>query len=113
MLVSRSSLEKPSPLDKLVRMTSPSRISSLVIPLCLSSCAIECANVVLPAAGSPVNHTVNPFAFIPFRSVSEPDFAEFSSSHSYGQRIYPTPGGAQEKRLRIHCGHYLKAVGSD
>jgi hypothetical protein len=33
MLVSRSSLEKPSPLDRFVRTTSPSSISTLMFRL--------------------------------------------------------------------------------
>src|SRR5258707_7091917 len=59
MLVSRSSLEKPSPFDRLVRTSSPSKTSTFT-PRTVNSAAKRAANVVLPAPDNPVNHTVNP-----------------------------------------------------
>src|SRR5258705_9211791 len=63
MLVSRSSLEKPSPFDRLVRTSSPSKTSTFT-PRTLSSAAKRAANVVLPAPDNPVNHNVKPLLFV-------------------------------------------------
>src|SRR3989338_1429425 len=63
MFVSRSSLLKPSPLLRLVRTSSPSRISTLT-PRRRSSSATRVENVDLPAPESPVNHSVNPLCSI-------------------------------------------------
>src|SRR5260370_40703916 len=65
MLVSRSSFENPSPLDRLVRMISPSSTSTLC-PSPLSSPSINLASVVLPAPDRPVNQIVKPFPAICF-----------------------------------------------
>src|SRR5712692_808700 len=59
MFVSRSSFEKPRPLDRCVRATSPSRYSTLR-PRRSSSGPTSSAIVVFPALGRPVNQTVNP-----------------------------------------------------
>ena len=59
-LVSRSSLEKPSPALRFFRTSSPSRISTLR-PAATSSCLRRCASVDFPAPESPVNHTTNPW----------------------------------------------------
>src|SRR6476646_7449653 len=61
MLVSRSSFEKPRPLERFSRTTSPSRISSFELRSrrCPSS-SLEI--VVLPAPESPVNQRVKPFS---------------------------------------------------
>src|SRR5208283_4787830 len=59
MLVSRSSLEKPRPLDRWVRISSPSRTSTRC-PRLRSSSARRLASVDLPAPDIPVNHRVKP-----------------------------------------------------
>src|SRR5581483_10447233 len=59
ILVSRSSLEKPRPLLRLVRTSSPSSTSTLT-PRARSSGKIASVKVVLPAPDSPVNQSVNP-----------------------------------------------------
>src|SRR5438067_9363672 len=59
MLVSRSALEKPSPAERLVRTSSPSRISTSR-PCERSSCSTRRARVVLPAPESPVNQITKP-----------------------------------------------------
>src|SRR5919202_6299613 len=61
MLVSRSSREKPRPLERWVRTTSPSRTST-PRPRAHNSVASCLAMVVLPAPERPVNQTVNPLA---------------------------------------------------
>src|SRR3989338_8287114 len=61
MFVSRSSLLNPSPLLRLVRTSSPSRISTFR-PRRRSSSAARLAKVDLPAPESPVNHSVKPFS---------------------------------------------------
>src|SRR5262245_48768006 len=61
MLVSRSSFEKPSPLERFSRTTSPSRISSLQ-PRSRRCPSNSLEIVVLPAPESPVNQRVNPFS---------------------------------------------------
>src|SRR4051812_22546871 len=60
MLVSRSSREKPRPLLRLVRTTSPSRWSTRM-PRRSSSGPTISAIVLLPAPDSPVNQSVNPW----------------------------------------------------
>src|SRR5271154_3281209 len=59
MLVSRSSLEKPRPFERLVRTSSPSRISTRW-PRLRSSSATRLASVDLPAPERPVNQRVKP-----------------------------------------------------
>src|SRR4249919_4377462 len=59
MLVSRSSFEKPSPLERFSRTTSPSRISSLE-PRSRRCPSSSREMVVLPAPESPVNQRVKP-----------------------------------------------------
>src|SRR5581483_5075926 len=59
MLVSRSSREKPSPLLRFVRTSSPSR-TSMRTPRSRSRGARYSASVDLPAPESPVNQSVNP-----------------------------------------------------
>src|SRR5258705_13696883 len=59
IFVSRSSLEKPRPLDRFVRTSSPSSIS-IFNPRPTNSEANAVASVDLPAPESPVNQTVNP-----------------------------------------------------
>src|SRR5262245_40980485 len=68
MFVSRSSFEKPSPLERFSRTMSPSRISSLESRSrrCPSS-SLEI--VVFPAPDSPVNQRVKPFSPAIARSV--------------------------------------------
>src|SRR5215217_117503 len=61
MFVSRSSLEKPRPLERFSRTTSPSRISRrLRRERSSSSSCVEI--VVLPAPESPVNQRQKPFS---------------------------------------------------
>src|SRR6185436_13537261 len=59
MFVSRSSFENPSPFERCVRTTSPSRYSTSR-PRFSSSGPTISAIVVLPAPERPVNHRVNP-----------------------------------------------------
>src|SRR6476659_2865208 len=59
MLVSRSSLLNPNPLLRLVRTSSPSRISTR-LPCACSFPITALARVDLPAPDKPVNHKVNP-----------------------------------------------------
>src|SRR5207247_710181 len=59
MFVSRSSLEKPRPLERCVRTTSPSRYSTH-LPASSSLPPTSSAMVDLPAPESPVNQSVNP-----------------------------------------------------
>src|SRR5680860_634135 len=59
MLMSRSSLEKPRPLDRFSRTTSPSRIS-IGTSASSSLCSTICAIVVLPDPDSPVNQMTHP-----------------------------------------------------
>src|SRR3989344_766675 len=59
ILVSLSSLEKPRPLLKLVRTTSPSRISTLR-PAAFRRFSKILAMVDLPAPDNPVNQMVTP-----------------------------------------------------
>src|SRR5262252_7146713 len=59
MLVSRSSLEKPRPLLRFARTSSPSSTSTLA-PRARSCGTSALVSVVLPAPDSPVNHNVNP-----------------------------------------------------
>src|SRR5689334_2563398 len=59
MLVSRSSREKPSPLLRCVRTSSPSSTSTGT-PRSRSATASRAESVDLPAPESPVNQTVNP-----------------------------------------------------
>src|SRR5881396_1373935 len=59
MLVSRSSREKPRPLERFWRTSSPSRTST-GMPRPRSSALTAAASVDLPAPDSPVNHNVNP-----------------------------------------------------
>src|SRR5436305_9146332 len=61
MLVSRSSLEKPSPFERFSRTTSPSSTSTFE-PRARSSTSTRWEIVVLPAPESPVNQSVNPFS---------------------------------------------------
>ena len=59
MLVSRSSFEKPRPLLRCVRMTSPSRTSTFM-PRAHNSSSSRFASVDLPAPDNPVNQMVRP-----------------------------------------------------
>src|SRR5215831_13823943 len=59
MLVSRSSFEKPRPLDRLVRTSSPSRTSA-GRPRSASSACSRLAIVDLPAPDRPVSQTTKP-----------------------------------------------------
>src|SRR5512132_3665974 len=61
MFVSRSSLEKPRPLERFSRTTSPSSTSTRE-PRSRSSFSTICEIVVLPAPESPVNQRVKPFS---------------------------------------------------
>src|SRR3989338_7842012 len=61
MLVSLSSLEKPSSEHRFLRITSPSNTSTRC-PFSLRSFSTLWAMVDFPELGSPVNHTVAPFA---------------------------------------------------
>ena len=60
MFMSRSSLENPSPFERVWRTTSPSKISVLR-PRAWNSWYSISAIVDLPAPDRPVNQTVNPF----------------------------------------------------
>src|SRR6266540_1258227 len=66
MFVSRSSLENPSPFERRVRTTSPSRYST-VLPDSSRRPPTISAIVDFPAPESPVNHSVNPFVMPSFR----------------------------------------------
>src|SRR5215470_17857041 len=59
MFVSRSSFEKPSPLLRWVRTSSPSS-SSTRRPCAAIRSRTACASVDLPTPDRPVNHSVNP-----------------------------------------------------
>src|SRR4051794_5824864 len=59
MLVSLSSFEKPRPLERLVRTSSPSRTSTWT-PRAESSAESMAASVLLPAPLNPVNQTTKP-----------------------------------------------------
>src|SRR5438445_7237529 len=59
MLVSRSSLLKPSPLERWVRTTSPSSSSTLA-PAARRRASIRLEMVLLPAPESPVNQSTKP-----------------------------------------------------
>ena len=59
MLVSRSSREKPSPLERCVRTTSPSSTSG-ARPRAPRASLKRSARVVLPAPESPVSQMVKP-----------------------------------------------------
>src|SRR5215212_11300217 len=61
MLVSRSSFEKPRPLERFSRTTSPSRISSFE-PRSSRCPSSSREIVVLPDPESPVNQRVKPFS---------------------------------------------------
>src|SRR5919201_382365 len=61
MLVSRSSLEKPRPLERFSRTTSPSS-TSIREPRLRNSSSTIFEMVVLPAPESPVNQSVKPFS---------------------------------------------------
>src|SRR4051812_40249545 len=61
MLVSRSSFEKPSPLERFWRTMSPSSTSSFESRL-RSSLTRMLVIVVLPEPESPVNQRQNPFS---------------------------------------------------
>src|SRR5918998_3751952 len=90
----RSSLEKPRPLDRLVRTMSPSRTSTLR-PLSLSSLSTISATVVLPAPERPVNHNVNPRWFsAPF---SMPSPFCFVDVVSYGSVVYIYDGDLSDR----------------
>src|SRR6185437_16754298 len=70
ILVSRSSREKPRPLLRLVRTSSPSS-SSTVSPRARSSGTSARESVDLPAPESPVNQTVKPVNALLLGRVSE------------------------------------------
>ena len=70
MLVSRSSLEKPRPLERLVRISSPSRTSTRW-PRARSSSATRFASVDLPAPDIPVNHRVKPLTHVRLKDSSK------------------------------------------
>src|SRR6266545_4589768 len=59
ILVSRSSLLKPSPLERFVLTTSPSSSSTLA-PAARSRRSIISEMVLFPAPDRPVNHSVKP-----------------------------------------------------
>src|SRR3954447_11353546 len=61
MLVSRSSFEKPSPLERFSRTTSPSS-TSILEPRSRSCSSTIVEMVVLPAPESPVNQSVKPLS---------------------------------------------------
>ena len=52
-------------MERFVRTMSPSRTSTLLLRLLLSSFSTISAMVVLPAPESPVNHNVNPRSNLP------------------------------------------------
>src|SRR5688572_15197992 len=61
MFVSRSSLEKPSPLLRFSRTSSPSRISTR-LPSSFSFGVRKVASVLFPLPESPVNQRVSPLS---------------------------------------------------
>src|SRR5689334_5098464 len=63
MLVSRSSLLKPSPLLRLVRTSSPSSTSTR-LPRALSRGVSASVSVDFPAPDIPVNQRVNPLSIL-------------------------------------------------
>src|SRR5678809_123074 len=67
MFVSRSSLEKPSPLLNVSRTSSPSSTSTFM-PRSSSTCSTRRASVDFPEEGSPVNQSVKPFMCSPYSS---------------------------------------------
>src|SRR5262249_28521468 len=60
MFVSRSSLLKPSPFDRGVRISSPSSVETLR-PNSARRSTKACATVLLPEPDSPVNQIVSPW----------------------------------------------------
>src|SRR5262245_51596028 len=82
MLVSRSSFEKPRPLLRFVRTSSPSS-TSILTPRARSCGTSSLVSVVLPAPDNPVNHNVNPCdTNLPLLSLSD-----FYHSIAPGQRV--------------------------
>src|SRR5207302_7817381 len=73
MLVSRSSLENPSPLERCVRTSSPSRTSTRRPSACSSTRSLS-ASVDFPAPERPVNQTTNPLS-VTQQSPTLPDAA--------------------------------------
>ena len=63
MFSSRSSFPNPSPLERCVRTTSPSRTSTLA-PRARSRSASRPESVLLPAPDIPVNHNVHPLCVL-------------------------------------------------
>src|SRR5829696_4601547 len=105
MFVSRSSLEKPSPLERFSRTTSPSSTSTLD-PRSRSSRSTILEMVVLPAPESPVNHSVKPFSSaIAFLFVGvDQDLSHLGAAEFLGRQLavaehLPHLGPAQEDVL--------------
>src|SRR5919109_3526482 len=102
MFVSRSSLEKPRPLERFSRTTSPSSTSTLEPRLRNSSSTIF-EMVVLPAPESPVNQSVKPFSSaISFLFVGvDQDLSHLGAAELLGRQLavpehLPHLGAAQE-----------------
>src|SRR5260370_41121831 len=91
MFVSRSSLENPRPLERLVRTSSPSNISTF--SLCAASSeANAVAKVVLPAPESPVNQTVNPLCLVIDLSLYICDEIDLSATTTQSRLPVRLPG---------------------
>src|SRR5215210_81361 len=107
ILVSRSSLEKPSPLERFSRTTSPSSTSTLE-PRSRSSRSTIFEIVVLPAPESPVNQSVKPFSSaIAFLFVGvDQDLSHLGAAEFLGRQLavaehLPHLGAAQEDVLLL------------
>src|SRR5262245_46641032 len=99
MLASRSSLEKPRPLLRFVRTSSPSS-TSILTPRARSCGTSAFVSVVLPAPDSPVNHNVNPrvtsfFLFCYHQVATAPGIVSLEAAAG----IEPTYKGFADLRL--------------
>src|ERR1051325_10680379 len=93
MFVSLSSLEKPRPLERFVRTSSPSSTSNRT-PRARNSGTSLSASVVLPAPDNPVNHSVKPLlSVINFplilRAVTSHEWQVASENSQTGPSIEP------------------------
>src|SRR3954452_5179331 len=102
MLVSRSSFEKPRPLERFSRTTSPSSTSTRE-PRSRSAISTRWEMVVLPAPESPVNQSVKPFSSaIAFLFVGvDQDLSHLGAAEFLGRQLavsehLPHLGAAQE-----------------
>src|SRR5437016_1127213 len=96
ILVSRSSFEKPSPLLKLVRTSSPSSTSTFK-PRSRKMGASASVSVVLPAPERPVNHNVKP------GDILQPLLLKFSSNISI---LISHNSNCSAQSINQHCCNF-------